>query len=385
MICLKCSVEVDEKFKFCGNCGEKVMVKIDSLAEILDQFIETSNIIYDLNSVRENKLEFKLKELIGEKPPSDRVGTIFHYIESASYVNHWSFDLKACFSTSLPRNIKCIEHNLGGTELSIQRAELQRNYYNREELKSRLNVKMPLFDICKINHSFRMSVHPKREKFSDILIGLIENRIRNPMCGYNIIARTNKNLEKLRKEIVEGKWTDQSAAVIKERLEEKVIITLENYDKNYFDEAYGEKLFLETFGERVMTPQETINVKTEIKNCVNNYKIELMKYPKIQNNLDQILSKINEDIYYSSRLQKIYTTLEIKTLIANFEELYEFKLEAHCELLEIKHIKVYILNMEIEEMIYLSTLRNRFLLIDSKLKCREGITKDNHILKFFSI
>ena len=165
-------------------------------------------------------------------------------------------------------------------------------------------------------------------------------------------------------------------------MEEKVIISLEKRDKNYYDEAYEEKLFRDRHEET--RPENISNIKIMIKNIITHQNTILATYEIAQNKLNEALEKITEPIYYSPKRQQIYTLLGISALTSVFTDVYDFKLECHCELLEISHTKVYILNHEIDEMTDLCELRNKFLLINSKFKLREGMTPRDSIVKFFS-
>ena len=98
-------------------------------------------------------------------------------------------------------------------------------------------------------------------------------------------------------------------------------------------------------------------------------------YDEAQINLDMMLNKINFSLFYSSRNKKIYSETTLLSMIGKFDEVFDFKLEGHCDLFKIRHINIYILRDELEELLYFNDLSNRIRTVSIKLISKEGISK----------
>lgn len=312
-----CSREIHLGAKFCPYCGKQNDPNTITFKELLNKVILTTDVIYDTADIYEKKLE--LNGIIDSYLKGEN--QIFDYVQNkCGYLSRFSFDFAFSSIDNMFSSMSC------------------------------MGVKNSLLTLCKINHTVRIK-GIAREKFHSVLIGLIENKIRQPRCGYDLIGTTNIELSKFHKLIISTEIKN-----LAEIIERPILVTFNHLSKVYFDEC--EKKLIE----------EKIFDENKIKNSIAEQIEKLSKYSEAQIILDNMLKHITFPIFYSMKSKEIFRLNELREKIKSYHIKYEFKEQDHCEKFQLNHIEVFILGDVIEDMLYLSDIVKRKDNIKSKMK-----------------
>jgi hypothetical protein len=377
--CAKCSIELLKDSMFCHRCGVKVVIKPISLNDILKIQLEMCYLIYDQSSVANQ--EMKLSDIINPKTP--RADNIFNYVstyENGRSYDRWSIGLALPNIQINPPGIDYINYSDADKRIATlfhtQRNNLIYNRYVPSTLKH------PIYKLYNVRHSLRMCYTDwdlcGPESFNDTLIGIIENRIVQPICGQMIVGKTNHNLFHMRSELMNNKICAADGDLIEREkyLAQPLIIELKNISSRQLDDAYAQRIF-DDCPEKYMSPgkggRAWPNIEIAKAQILGMRKL-LEKYEEIQMTLNRTLDMITCDLYYSSRRKQIMQLEDLIVLIQPISNDRDIKFEENCKLLNIRGIlKVFILNEALEDMIEMAHFIKKMNDIDAVFPRRRGI------------
>ncbi|AYV81317.1 MAG: hypothetical protein Harvfovirus27_6 [Harvfovirus sp.] len=378
MLCKICDVILDIKMKFCFQCGTKIEIvrTLDDFSELLREQIEMTDLIYDISDINETKHVFKIKEII---PRFNGDG--YNFLDYMTQ-NPTIFGFN-CFTINAYR----IEHRLNdfyhinnvGAKL-YRELETTRLFGKLNDSEKGINGCNQLLKMSNIHHTaIRGDLGCEYESFKNILIRIIENKIFNPKCGgSNILGSTNYDLNKLYR----AHYGQISAEELKKYIaaieNDKLIISYKcmistSFDEKYIEDRVTSMMSLSAEEQKYYGFENIEQIRKQVRSKLQLHINHVKREHDIQMKLDLMLNKIQTDIYYSSKTRNILTRKQIEDHICKFMDIYDFVLEKHCELFKLKHINVYILNQEIEDMLYLQNIFQKFKSINTLVKKKEGI------------
>lgn len=354
-ICNGCHSKIDNSYMFCPRCGIKRIseIKHNSLTEILATEILVASMIYEETDIKDQSIELTelktredLIDFCNKTPLVDLNKTRFLSDNILSLINCSSGHH---FSDAI------INPNMTNMNRSIQISP-----YSHSSVKcvnpilNSLNVKHVAFGTdCGVNNMYK--------KFSDVLIQLIENKILNPKCGYgNLQFILNYNLSEIYDKYVHGTHKDKS---IKEL---SLTLQINATNENYYLHDNLIKIKNTKFHDQLSLPQNIQNLEYQATQSFKHYK-------ETQKQFDDQLNQIKYDIYYSQLTKTFYTEHMLLDNIKYFSNIYDITLKNHCTHHKIKHVNIYILNSELEDMIYVANIHNKINKIHTKFSKKEGI------------
>lgn len=345
MNCSDWGFVLSDGFKFFQQNNLEKDNKIETLDDILNKRIYMTNIIYDKSDI--NKISsFKLGDLV---TPDFRQYNIF------TSINIWSQDNEFVFGKdiSLLWNKETCYDNTFTIDNYINSCKSSNslNYYQPN--KSRLITLIPFLHMCNIKHCYSKGFghdykYLHKEKISDILIALIENRIKDPQCGFNLIGETSQDLKQMFKIFNNKNLLDNFS-------DTTVSISFKQDDINRYNTEFKEQLAIKWYN--ICHDQ----CKQTIDDIINKFVDDLKKCQIVQNELEVELDKIQYDLYYSSRNKIIYSEDKLSKIS------HKCVIKDHCQLFKIKHISIYIFNNEFEDLFEMinnyekiNTIKNKF-------------------------
>lgn len=332
--CQECKKYLETDFKFCPKCGVEITTEMrqGTFQDLLKKRVLLPSLIYEKPTGNEFH-EFKLKQLL------DKQATLLPY-EFLTFISTKKQDY-----FKIDADTDAI-HKKHTEKLSEYFSDSLKTYLRYTD-NDRLHSKQIVLQLMKIKHTYTHMEDILTETFEDLLITLIENQISNPVCGFRLVLKSNKYIPYPSKHYKEY-WNDPKNYV--QHMDEVIRCTLLDKKEMPFHELRS-------------------SVKEEIVE-------ELKSYDKIQSEVDALLTKVNVDIYYSSRNKKIYLQNELQKIFAMEIKFIGFKLEDHCEKFKIKHINVFILMPEIDDLFYFGEIREKLERASQRFKIPcEGISR----------
>lgn len=376
MACNYCKDPISTGFKFCPNCGQKIELqesKKESLSDILETKILATELIYDNTDII-NNFECKIKTLF---PDSNNNFWKFFVLPPPSVIGYQNeLDLNTDIAFNKKLKLTTLEYL---SEKQYANIYSYSNYRFRQS-EQRLCSEIPFLKMLNIKHTFQRYILGKNtkqwESLKDILIALIENRIKDPMCGCNLVGIINYDTVELYKKTVH----DDEEKFRKENGDNDIKISLKKINRNDFNDKWEEyrlKPFVGKGDIKDISIDALNNHKLLIKRevCRNIKYIEM--YNEVQKDLDKLLNKINIDLYYSNKNKQIYIHKDLSEAFVNFTSIFDINLHLHkhCELFQLRHINIYILNEELEELLYFSNLHKKINKINTRLTLRQDVCK----------
>lgn len=289
--------------------------------ELLQQEVNISAVIYD-RADEKNVLQLKLKQIVDETGVQ-LLHNLFYLLGSPQTGN------KFYIVGNIYYPCKRMDISSLLTIVSDKKMLEMLNHakYNADDVwKNRLTGRHVTLDIFRVKHVAAIYGISSCDTLEHFLITMIEARIQDPCCG---------------------QWFDLES----------------DYDFTLFQKAP-----IATWAQVFRRDAEKTVTLSLTKTTPNT---------TMQENMDEILSIIRHDIYYSSKTQKLYTLDVLEKKLEFIKDLYELKIKEHCELFKLRHINIYILQEEIEHLLYFSSLREKVDLIHDKLTSKEGVNKND--------
>ncbi|AYV84346.1 MAG: hypothetical protein Hyperionvirus23_13 [Hyperionvirus sp.] len=246
--CGKCGREIEVGAKFCPFCGVKVGVGVTTFREMLEKVIEVTELMYDGTNILDKKLE--LKNVADLVKKGNKI--MLEVLKRGDGLDRMSF-------------------GVGGD----------------------------LLGLCGVRCSV---IDCKSEKFGSVLGSLIENRIREPRCGIDLVGVSDTDLVELSGEVKRGEE------------DKKILISFK---------------------------------KKESGNG------------SVQTALDNMLKLVTFPIFYSKISGEIFKLGELQEKIRGYRMKYEFREQDYCESLQIGSVEVFIMGDVIEDMLFLSDITRR--------------------------
>ncbi len=373
MSCSNCNFQLNKQCKYCPECGTKntVTYKVESLDDILNTSIPMTDLIYD-GSQLEKTTTLTIKDLITKEFTHHN---ILSYIQKFGNETHFLINTAGtgCGSSSF-WNKNTYDCNYFTMDNFVK--NYNKKYLSTDSLKNRLGMLVPILKLCNIKHTYTKSSWNANtyllEKIENILIALIENRIISPKCGSNFIGKLDNTLKELSQIF-------NDANLFEKNKDKTVLISFEEDSIKRYTNEYKSSFCKQIYGD--ISDSYMQNINSQVDERIANLK----KFEEVQKQLDEQLSKITCDLYYSSKDKKIYSEKEITQTFNMFSDIYNLTLKDHCELFKIKHINVFILNEELDRLILYTQYYNDMNFINSKLTLAEGITQQDAINRMLGL
>ena len=339
--CTECGKYLDTKFKFCPMCGGEItdVMRHGTVGDLLKKETVIPTLIYNKPTGKEF-VEFKIKQLLDKDGNFRFQCTYMLYTpklkNSYMLVNKDNYGIHKKYINRLDEYFK------------NQKSQPSYAYTPMRDGNDDIitHSKQAILQLMNVNHILLTNfTHLIDNTVENLLIILIENRINNPVVGQAFMV-PDKNI-KYHKNIYEDYWKNP-----------------DNYNRDS-DVSVKYK-----FADVGMLPYEDLE---DLKK--SGHGVDL--YDKEQKELDILLEKVHTDLYYSSGNRKIYMKEELESLLAKEIDLLGFKIIDHCTEFNIRHIRVYILNEEIDDLFDIGNIRIKMERIAGKfgLSRKKGLGK----------
>lgn len=331
-----CGHLVNKQQKYCSECGAIIVRETNTseFRKLLDTELRTPNLIYNaLESGKSYKCELKYSQLVNSSG-NFQYGALVHksqYLKDALYAieTQGLAKSKDCPISKYADNLEKIA-GMGAHYLTIA----------LEHWKQRLIVDIPLLAMCGVKHTWHSHSYGN-EQFEHILIALIENKISNPICGMNIICKIDPNMHELESNNKNGQYIPKLTN--HKNKNNKYTFEIKELTEEDWRIAFCENIYNKF-------SQEGVRIDEMIKSNKVNHESIKKQNNVCQKELDDLLAEINCDIYYSSRNNKIYMEDELVEIFKPEMRIYQIDFKARSTLFKLKHINVYILDPEIDEL-----------------------------------
>ena len=361
MSCQECPKSIG-KHKFCSDCGTNLIVqtaKSETIDDIFAIAIPVTQVIYNGTDIANKKLELKYGQINDYK-------TLWQLVECNEYLAPYLYDTpcETCYNKQLfTESMQIYKGNISdifnSSSYSYRSGNITsqldptyplidyaKSYHNNSLTQS--TVILPILNLLNINHMCMHHYHVTqcfiREQFKHILIGLIENKINDPICGLRFVLELDQISDKISKLLHDKDIKDKTLQVKTTKYDKKIFKNPEFYEGTQGSYAY-----------------------------------QIEQYRKKQKELDTLLNKIQCDLYYSRKNKEIYTKDKLMEIFKTESKIWKLDLENKCELFKIRHINIYILSEELENIFYFIEFRQKMYSIVDKFELNEGVTTKESI------
>lgn len=339
--CIKCEDHFATDFKFCPDCGKKLIRQIlPTLEELLRTEILLPDLIYN-NPTGTETFSMKFKTLFNE------LGT---------------FNLSHCLSINRNGEQIYFDFDAKTEPVNVKYSDMMETYFNNPSaattfshgipdahtsnntIDTRIISKHPILQQMNIPHTYAKICCFEKDTLEALLIILLENWISDPRFGDRFVLVPDKEL----KYPVPTHWDYWT------------------YPTNY-----------QTDSENVITMK--MMHKTDLAFSTENNDLKKSILDKLQKKIDKqteiydLLDQIKVDLYYSPRNSKIYTRDELVKLL-NIDNL-----ETYCEdPFRVRNIRTYVVRDALDTMFDFAEMRESFQKI-------EGVIGKKELRKFIGI
>jgi hypothetical protein len=327
-----CKNYVQGDYRFCPICGSALTHEMiyGSFQDQLKKEITLPRLIYNKPTGNEF-CEFKLSQLL------DKSGD--YLMTNAIDIRYMKLDQCRSYLTI----------DKGTRGIHTKYLPMLDKYFadpskisSETSVETRLNTKNAVLAKMGINHTFSRLTDPLVETVQDLLIMLIENEISDPICGDRFVLVPDQDI-KYNKQYNMDYWDNP-----------------ENYNR---DANKTVRYTMINHADMPFDEKEKKRGLEKLYKGLDDSEAKLKKYETMQTEVDNVLSKLPQNIYYSSRTRKMYLKDELQKLLSKEIYLLKFVLDDHCIPLSIRQINVWVLGEEIEELFYFKDMKKRLTVI----------------------